>query len=490
MRETAEIIAFDFAREVALARQGDKQAEENLYYGTYQKAYAVAYSFKLDSMEAEDILQISYLKAFQKLSQLEKPESFDKWLCQIVRNACRDYKKKEKPILQSQMEDEDSAPIDFEDEDTGAQPEEVIDKQETSRLFKEFLQALPEAQRQVVVMYYYQRMSVREIADELECSEDTVKSRLRYSLPKIKNEVLALEKKGTKLYGVAPIPFFLWVLRNSGVENGLSPQAASGILQAVQLELAKAAGGAAASAASAAAGKAAAGTAATAAKGAAGIGIGAKIVAGVAALAVAIGTGAAIANAISPKTDMADALPVASGFSINSITKDSSDNSSSAIVYQESFLTNADDLSDEIIDAAQRDALAVVTTQMDDKPEYYPMMIWILNSIDYDNIKEGKVSFSSPELVQTYFYTIKSENAYREFENCLYFTYKISVVWPDEHISEMFISVRVPDIIRHEDGSLTYNKEKIEDDLQESSLEKMQKVLSDFYDKKYEKTIL
>lgn len=93
-------------------------------------------------------------------------------------------------------------------------PEATIDQQETSRLVKEILDVLPDEQRIVIGMFYYDQMSVSEIAEELECSENTVKSRLNYGRKKIQTKVLELEKNGTKLYSLAPLPFFIWLLRN------------------------------------------------------------------------------------------------------------------------------------------------------------------------------------------------------------------------------------------------------------------------------------
>ena len=93
-------------------------------------------------------------------------------------------------------------------------PEATIDQQETSRLVREILDVLPDEQRIVIGMFYYDQMSVSEIAEELECSENTVKSRLNYGRKKIQSKVLELEKNGTKLYSLAPLPFFIWLLRN------------------------------------------------------------------------------------------------------------------------------------------------------------------------------------------------------------------------------------------------------------------------------------
>lgn len=84
-----------------------------------------------------------------------------------------------------------------------------MDYAETKRLMKEILDGLPEDQKLCVLMYYYEELSVSDIADALGCSTGTVKSRLNYARKKIRNDVEELERKGTKLYSVAPLPFIL-----------------------------------------------------------------------------------------------------------------------------------------------------------------------------------------------------------------------------------------------------------------------------------------
>ena len=54
-----------------------------------------------------------------------------------------------------------------------------MDYAETKRLMKEILDGLPEDQKLCVLMYYYEELSVADIADALGCSTGTVKSRLK-----------------------------------------------------------------------------------------------------------------------------------------------------------------------------------------------------------------------------------------------------------------------------------------------------------------------
>lgn len=163
-----------------------------------------------------DILQDTYVKAFTYLDRFQGDSKFSPWVRQIGANTARDYLKKKKPMLFTDLVagEEPDEPVEehFADLDAGNLPDEVLDRAETTRLVREIIDGFPEDQRAVIGMYYYQEMPVKEIAAALGASESAVKSRLLYGRRKIEAQVRDLEKKGTKLYGLAPIPFLLWLM--------------------------------------------------------------------------------------------------------------------------------------------------------------------------------------------------------------------------------------------------------------------------------------
>ena len=177
-----------------------------------------------------------------------------------------------------------SAAMDCFSTDVSVQPEVVMDQNETTRLMKEIIDTLTDEQRICVTMFYMEQMSVKEMASVLEVSENTVKSRLNYGRQKIKDKVLDLEKKGTKLYGLAPIPFFLLLLKED-------VKAA----QATQIPSMSAAVSSATKAVATAAGTGStvAGTTAATVAAGAGKGIATKVIAGIVAGTLVIGGGAA-----------------------------------------------------------------------------------------------------------------------------------------------------------------------------------------------------
>ena len=219
---------------VERAKMGDQQAIAALYEKTSRKAYYLSLQLVKDQDQAQDILQDAFLKVFTNLNMLQQPENFQGWLDTIVINKSKDYLKKKKPVLFSQMtgsEEPDSEP-DFEDERGYFSPEKQVDYQETKRLVQEMIDRLPEEQRMAVVLYYLENLSVGQIARLMECSEGTIKSRLNYGRKSIKAQVLALEKKGTKLYCMPLVPFLYWMFRQQILAAAAPKAVGAAVLQA------------------------------------------------------------------------------------------------------------------------------------------------------------------------------------------------------------------------------------------------------------------
>lgn len=220
---------------VALAREGNQDALSTLYEKTYNGVFYTIKSMIKDEDTVLDLLQDTYVKAFTHLDRFQGDTKFSPWVRQIGANTARDYLKKKKPMLFTDLAggEEPDGPVEerFVDSDTGNLPDEVLDRAETTRLVREIIDALSEDQRAVIGMYYYQEMPVKDIAAALGASESAVKSRLLYGRRKIEAQVRDLEKKGTKLYGLAPIPFLLWLM---GAQEAQAAQLPNGqILQNV-----------------------------------------------------------------------------------------------------------------------------------------------------------------------------------------------------------------------------------------------------------------
>lgn len=215
------------------AINSDQIAITQLYNMTKDNVYYTIKTMISDEDTAQDLTQDTFLKAMKNLGQLNEPMAFRGWIKKIARNMTIDILRKRKVISFSQMVSADSdEAVEFEDDRPENLPEVVIDRKETTRLIGEILDTLSAEQRVVAEMFYYDGLSIKEISQELGVNENTIKSRLKYARNKIEAGVLELEKNGTKLYSLAPIPFLLLLFRSQDTYAAELPDA--DILQAIQ----------------------------------------------------------------------------------------------------------------------------------------------------------------------------------------------------------------------------------------------------------------
>ena len=207
----------DYKEAVALARQGDERGYGFLYETTYKSKYYLALQYMKNEEAAQDVLQEAYIRAFTRLDMLTEPEAFPGWLGRIVANTAKNMLVKKNPMLFSQMETEgegENFEYRIEDDSIENQPELSYTRQETRELVREMIDSLSEEQRMCILLFHIEGASIREIAVTLGCSENTVKSRLNYGRQNLKKKAEELQKKGYKLYSVAPLPLFLYLLRS------------------------------------------------------------------------------------------------------------------------------------------------------------------------------------------------------------------------------------------------------------------------------------
>lgn len=219
-----------YTEAINLARAGEERGYGFLYEKTYKSKYYLALQYMKNEEEAEDVLQEAYIKAFSKLDTLENPEAFQGWLGMIVANTAKNMLAKKRPLLFSDLAVDDGGEAfeyQIEDDDLEVQPELSYTRQETKELVHELIDSLSEEQRLCILMFHIEGIPISEIARTMECSENTVKSRLNYGRKNLRMKAEDLQKKGYKLYSVAPLPLFLMLLRSE--ETYL---AAEGILSA------------------------------------------------------------------------------------------------------------------------------------------------------------------------------------------------------------------------------------------------------------------
>ena len=195
---------------VLSAKNGNKKAFDKLYEITHNDVWYNCLSLLKDEENAKDIMQETYIAAFLKLDTLNDEQKFCGWITSIAVNKC---KNKLKGKVEYQIDDE--VLIAETETDELMLPEEYINKAEKRKVLLQIIEdTLSFNQYQTVLMFYFDEMSISEIAQGLEISEGTVKSRLNSSRAKMKTAIEDYEKKsGDKLHGVVVVPFFTTIFK-------------------------------------------------------------------------------------------------------------------------------------------------------------------------------------------------------------------------------------------------------------------------------------
>ncbi len=188
---------------------------ESLYNQTIRAVYYIIRRLIKNQHTVEDLVQDSYLKAFKKIDSLEiyTVANFAAWINQIALNNAKDFLKKNKPVLFSDITREEDVDFEVEDTDTFTQPDESANQEEISEIIQNIMDSLPEDQRLCTFLFYYEDMTIREIATYLELSESTIKSRLKYAKDKIRKKITEHENNGVTFFSIAPIGLFVYALK-------------------------------------------------------------------------------------------------------------------------------------------------------------------------------------------------------------------------------------------------------------------------------------
>lgn len=210
-RDNSNVIAPALVRQ---AQSGNEEAFNELYQRSAAMIYRTIFSMVKDEDTAWDIHQNSYILAYRSLQKLEKPEAFLPWLRRIAVNEAVKTLKKEQPLRFTDLADEDGEEPQFAETRDSYQPEIALDRQESARLVREILEKLPQKQKLIVGMYYYEECSISEIAETLQVSQSTVKTHLRLGRMRVEAEVRRLEQEGVKLYGMPPMAFLVFLMHN------------------------------------------------------------------------------------------------------------------------------------------------------------------------------------------------------------------------------------------------------------------------------------
>ena len=170
---------------VKKAQKGDKEAFITLMETKKQNMYKIAIGILKNDADAADAMQETILSCYENLKNLREPRYFQTWMTRILINQCNRILKERKKMVSIQE-----------------YPNLVAETAENSqREFIKMLNQLEEQYRVVLLLYYVEEFSVKEIATIMEMNENTVKTRLargrdRFRKLYLKENAMAVCKNG------------------------------------------------------------------------------------------------------------------------------------------------------------------------------------------------------------------------------------------------------------------------------------------------------
>ena len=154
--------------------------------------YSLALRITLNPAEAEDIVQETMIKVWNKREQWNDIESIEAFCLTICRNISLDKMRKMENQNQSLEESEHDAP----DQSYSSNPEEQAMQQDKLMLIRRLINALPEKQRSAMQLRDFEGKSYKEIAQIMDISEEQVKINIFRARQTIRQKFLETEEYG------------------------------------------------------------------------------------------------------------------------------------------------------------------------------------------------------------------------------------------------------------------------------------------------------
>ena len=166
---------------------GDQSAFEELLLKYQDRIYNLCRHMLSNTHEAEDAAQDTFLKAYQKLTDFKPEASLYTWLYRIAVNTCLDYKKR--PFFESLFKKTEGDEFSDETASDWPSPEKLYESKQIGLALHNSIRKLPSKLRTAIVLKEIEGLSYEEIADILEISIGTVKSRISRARDELKKSL-------------------------------------------------------------------------------------------------------------------------------------------------------------------------------------------------------------------------------------------------------------------------------------------------------------
>ncbi|MFC1492440.1 RNA polymerase sigma factor [candidate division KSB1 bacterium] len=169
---------------------GDTEAFDLLFKKYAKPLTHFIYNIIYDRDRAEDIFQDTFLKVYENSGKFNDKFKFSTWIYRIALNLSinelKRIKRQSRFWFNPAKDLYDKPETDFLDSFSDhSDPEEILEKKETEEQIKFAIERLPGTKKVAFILKFYQHLSYEEIANIMDCSVGTVKSRIHYAIEKL-----------------------------------------------------------------------------------------------------------------------------------------------------------------------------------------------------------------------------------------------------------------------------------------------------------------
>ncbi|MGR9088084.1 MAG: RNA polymerase sigma factor RpoE [Gammaproteobacteria bacterium] len=165
---------------VLRVQQGDKSAYDLLVIKYQHKIIQLVNRYVKDPIDAQDVAQEAFIKAYRALGNFRGESAFFTWLYRIAINTAKNYlMSRSRRSADSQVDVQDAEQIEKAPQLQGLEtPERQLLNQEIVETIKTAIAKLPEEMRIAIMLREFEGMSYEEIAQAMDCPVGTVRSRI------------------------------------------------------------------------------------------------------------------------------------------------------------------------------------------------------------------------------------------------------------------------------------------------------------------------
>ncbi|NOR13493.1 MAG: sigma-70 family RNA polymerase sigma factor [Candidatus Aminicenantes bacterium] len=161
---------------LTLVQKGDREAYQKIVVRHMRSAYYVALAFVHNHQDALDLSPEAFIKAFRKIKKFDTERPFFPWFYRILKNLCIDHYKHRRRLNEVPLENVRVLEVEHED-------------REMKKALWKGIDELPDEQKEIIVLRYFQQLSYQEIAEILDKPIGTVMSSLYYAKKRLKGIV-------------------------------------------------------------------------------------------------------------------------------------------------------------------------------------------------------------------------------------------------------------------------------------------------------------